>query len=815
MKVTVSFLASLLCLLCSNAVAQYMPIVYDNPSPNSDFEIVAIESEFSNGDIVIGVNDGRQTSISWLNKDGISISTQEFEPSVVNNINKIVALDQDRALVVGDCRVDKGNKAERGQFRGVAMVISKGGEVLRRVEIGSTLSHAVILADGTMLLGGQNITIDGQSRGFLAKVATSNGVIYEYLATHGSVCSDLIVSQGVYDSVLAVFSGEDGHGGFVVDLDETGKPNYVTRFSDDSFVAEKMLLTKDQGVLVVGQGVKSGGTVIKLRKEGDIVFQKAIVPSSASTRLPFLELSEDGQILVGGNDIENAYFALLRSDGTQLTSSVDKGSVSDLTMVNKSGESAISIYDDKTQRGKIIKLSREGYKIFERPTATVYNDLRFNYVGDILMVSASSGRISQLSSIGEPLFDRYVTKNTPETFKQAMLPTNGSVILVGQKGRLVKLAHGVYISDITVQKPIHGTTNAVFTIRLSGFSFTKEGNPIPVSVKYATADGTAIASRNFDPVEETISFTPSLDGAQQYLSKHVVKVPVVSNNMLEGDRIFTLNLFDATNSYIIRGESEAIIKDQPAVVKLNYVTHGVEGGENIVYELGLYKTNGKALVNDTGVDIVIDGVYGKSTADELDYEKSFTPRVIIAPLRHSGIFSVIPIEDTRYESTKDVVIEFNKIYAMSDTDIQFVNVKLIATGELKDQPAIVSVKSLSNMGRPESTVLGLFKVSLLRARDGALSTNNSGGDIILDLSTDIRSSAISGVDYIFTNLKNARIWGDGTASSVNINGVILNTGVKDQDKTVGIEIKGVKAGDDAPPIKLDPAANKAIFEIKQ
>lgn len=39
-----------------------------------------------------------------------------------------------------------------------------------------------------------------------------------------------------------------------------------------------------------------------------------------------------------------------------------------------------------------------------------------------------------------------------------------------------------------------------------------------------------------------------------------------------------------------------------------------------MYELGIFKTNGVRLTNATKADIVIDGIYGKGTADKMDFD---------------------------------------------------------------------------------------------------------------------------------------------------------------------------------------------------
>ena len=67
-----------------------------------------------------------------------------------------------------------------------------------------------------------------------------------------------------------------------------------------------MASTVDGDLYLVGEGQKAGGAVIKIRPEGDIVFQKQIVPTSVETKLDQLIVCPTGEIMVGGNDLTNS-----------------------------------------------------------------------------------------------------------------------------------------------------------------------------------------------------------------------------------------------------------------------------------------------------------------------------------------------------------------------------------------------------------------------------------------------------------------------------------------------------------------------------
>lgn len=58
-----------------------------------------------------------------------------------------------------------------------------------------------------------------------------------------------------------------------------------------------------------------------------------------------------------------------------------------------------------------------------------------------------------LSSLGELLFDRYVVENHTDAFRGSTLPANGEAVFLSDGSRIIKLAHGIYMSDIQVSKP--------------------------------------------------------------------------------------------------------------------------------------------------------------------------------------------------------------------------------------------------------------------------------------------------------------------------------------------------------------------------
>ena len=797
-------------LLAPEVRGQFMPVVYDNIyGTNNKFTVGT--ADFQNGDVVMSGTVGNDAVVTWLDREGNSRFAKRFGANEFAAINKIIPLSEEKIMVVGRRTVAE---KEKNRQTGRVVILDIKGGILREMNVGeegTEIYNGKFIENGNLIIiGSTPNAAEGGRSAVISKISPNGAVLYNYKAAVGEVCHWVNVVGSRTEYINAAFTSIEKDGSSVVRLDENGKPYFITTFPDPTFKIESMVSSLDGEIYVVGQGKQAGGVIVKVRPEGDIVFHKQIVPASDRTKLDKLIVYPTGELLVGGSDGQNAYFALLRSDGTELSSNIDRGTVAGIINDPTTGDCIISLYGPGEQ-GKVIKLSKQGRRLYEKLTAANYTTLSINLNGDLLMAAHETGRLTMLSNRGEMLFDRFVVENNPQAFAGVYMPSNGEIFFTGENGRIAKLAHGIYVGDILVNKPIDGYTTATFTVTLSGYSFTAQGAPIPVTVNYKTTPITASEGVNYDPVSGALSFIPSTDGSDRYLNKFVVEVPVKANDLLEGERAFSLDLSDVKNSYLIRSSSVAAIEDQMAIVKMTATTPGLEGTSDITYTLGIFKTNGTPLTNATKADIVIDGAYGKGTADQLDFDMGLMPRLIIANGQHTGQFNVVTLDDTRYESAKSVVIDFNKVHAMSDTNVSFGSNLLSCTGTLFDQAAMVAVESLGDHTWLNNQVSGFFKVSLLRAKDGVLLTNHSGGDVILTAELN-DGGAQHGKDFVLTNLHDLRIWGDGHSSAVNLNGIVLYSPEADH-KTVSVALKGVTSGEGAGKLTVSPTENTAQFTI--
>ena len=109
----------------------------------------------------------------------------------------------------------------------------------------------------------------------------------------------------------------------------------------------------------------------------------------------------------------------------------------------------------------------------------------------------------------------------------------------------------ISIDDRTVAEG--AASNAAFLVLLSGPS------KLPVTVAYATVDGTGQAGFDFTATSGTLTVSPGR-------TTHSIFVPIVTDTSAEGTESFTLNLSAPTNATLARAIATGTITDPPAPV---------------------------------------------------------------------------------------------------------------------------------------------------------------------------------------------------------------------------------------------------------
>jgi aryl-phospho-beta-D-glucosidase BglC (GH1 family) len=128
-----------------------------------------------------------------------------------------------------------------------------------------------------------------------------------------------------------------------------------------------------------------------------------------------------------------------------------------------------------------------------------------------------------------------------------------------------------------------GTTPARFTVSLS------QASTLPVSVNYATADGTALAGSDYTATSGTLTFTPGETSKE-------ITVAVVPDTIVEADETFFVRLSAPSNAIIVKAQGQGtIVNDDsapaatlPTVSMSNTsVTKPTSGTTNVVFTVSL------------------------------------------------------------------------------------------------------------------------------------------------------------------------------------------------------------------------------------
>ncbi len=124
----------------------------------------------------------------------------------------------------------------------------------------------------------------------------------------------------------------------------------------------------------------------------------------------------------------------------------------------------------------------------------------------------------------------------------------------------------VSIGDVTASEGADGLTAFVFTVRLSGPSFT------PVTVLYTTVGGTAVAGTDFVSTTGALTFAPGV-------TELTVLVSVIGDPVPESDESFAVVLTGAANATVARGTATGTIADDdPPRIVIGVGTSGATAG---------------------------------------------------------------------------------------------------------------------------------------------------------------------------------------------------------------------------------------------
>jgi hypothetical protein len=159
------------------------------------------------------------------------------------------------------------------------------------------------------------------------------------------------------------------------------------------------------------------------------------------------------------------------------------------------------------------------------------------------------------------------------------------------------------INNVSLTEGNSGTTNAVFTVSLSAAS------SVPVTVNYATADGTAVAGQDYVAVSGTLTFAPGE-------TTKTIAVPVIGDRIAEANETFLVNLSSAANAAIATGQGVGTILDDEPRISISDVSKK-EGNRGQTTQFTFTVT--LSAPYDQAVTLSFRTVDGTATVSDNDY----------------------------------------------------------------------------------------------------------------------------------------------------------------------------------------------------
>jgi chitinase len=207
------------------------------------------------------------------------------------------------------------------------------------------------------------------------------------------------------------------------------------------------------------------------------------------------------------------------------------------------------------------------------------------------------------------------------------------------------------IDDASVTEGNSGAVNLRFTIKLS------EAVAVPVTVEYATADGTAKAPGDYATTSNTATFLPNQTSAG-------VDVPIVGDTTDEPDETFTVKLSNPAggSATIDRGTATGTIVDDdpPPSLRVNdrTVNEGTTAPNTLNFTVSLSKASGKTVtVNYATSDVTaVAGSDYDAVAGSLTFDPGQTSKTVAVKTRPDTVSESSETFDLRLSAPVNATI---------------------------------------------------------------------------------------------------------------------------------------------------------------
>ena len=198
-----------------------------------------------------------------------------------------------------------------------------------------------------------------------------------------------------------------------------------------------------------------------------------------------------------------------------------------------------------------------------------------------------------------------------ERFTLELLSVVGAALVDGVGAGIINNddpAPTLSVNDVMVTEGDSGTTEAVFTVTLSGQT------NLQVSFGFSVANGTAIEHEDFLGVGGGELMIPGI-------TTRTIAVPILGDTITEGNETFFLNISDPSGATIVDGQGVATIVDdesasEPAILQFSTREQSVpEAGSNIIVTV----TRSGNLSAPSTVDYATSTPIGGGASDRSDF----------------------------------------------------------------------------------------------------------------------------------------------------------------------------------------------------
>lgn len=742
--------------------SQEMPYVFNKSLAGNDNQLVKVETY--EGDLmVIGGGLGR-SYFAKISTDGkILFEKKENNKDAAIYYNDMLLTEDGSVLIVG------GGSKFNGAGR-ISLFNNKGDIIFDKVfankETGKNSGGYFTKVKQDHLGNFIAVGVDGSSpsRARMTKLNNKGEILFDKVFKESTIFNDLLIDEE--DSLIGIggdIGDSRGHG-ILIKLNSIGDKVYEISTGNGGFCYTDGALMADGSIIAIGGGAYGTGNpcrVSKVREDGQIVFSNtySVVDGQCSSMF----IDDQGQILLSTKEFDRGRILKLRPDGTIIFNKEIPSPVVELKVNSIDQIVAIGSKDDLSE---LIKLSSNGKIIFKIPAPGVpLKNLLLSEDGKIYTSSAKSCRILKFDGKnGDLLFDKEYGKIDAKASYNAIknLPS-GEIIAIGggkEDGhRITKISHGASINDISVQEPINGSIIARVTVSLTGF-LLQDGVRKPVTISYKTVFNNKVDKDDVTPIDGVLSFVPS-DFSQGETIVKTIELPINSDQFLEGTEKVSIELSEAKNIYISKATGIVTIEDSEGVIRFISGSDAVEG-KPLSYTIGLFKLDGTVVTNKTGTPIKIGYKFGfGSGVPNVDFNASTKKPLIINNGESTGNLTVKTIEDNFYKDAQSVQLVLTEISYSQSSIVEFFGKArtLSLIQYIKDMGAEVQISKISDHNRAGENVTSMFKISLVKASNGATLTNCSGGDIKIQFAIDSTSTAIANKDFVIMNSEGVSILG--------------------------------------------------------